>query len=393
MGKQKNVVLLCTIVIAVLIISLVGCTQQQVQPTQVPTTTQSPTTIKPETSTLVPVTPQPTLTTTKPAPSPAATVFKWKVGTCDTGEILKYVQYKYDRIKEMSGGRLEITALPGGALVPDPEMLQATAAGVMQMVENAPAWNSGKYPEADLQYGIPGTIRTLDDNRALISEYGWLQVNREIMKEQGVYLISHRNNGGFNFWTTKKTGPIRTLQEIKGLKVRAFGAFAKVFEGLGASPTYLPHAESYMALSLGTISAYCTALSGYMSYKHYEMCPYYMVPAVGAGTIAHILVNPKSWSSLSSDLQKILEVGSMLDYYERYYFMEAEAPSVFSSNSFNSLKEKGYSVELIQMSAELQGAITEQGMKLLDIEAAKSPRCARMVNDIKKLMKVQGYIK
>ena len=340
-----------------------------------------------------PVTPTTPATPAKPAPAPAAEVFKWKCGTSDAGETLDYAKSRYARIKEMSDGRLDITPLVSGALVPAPEMLEATAAGVLEMTENAPSWNSGKYPEADLQYGAPGTIRTLDDNRALWWEYGWLELNREIMAEQGVFLVSPRNNGGFNFWTTEKVGPVRTLEDVNGLKIRTFGLGAKVFEGLGAATTYITHEESYMALSLGTIDAYYTSLAGYTTYKHYEMCPYYMTPAIQGGTVAQVIANMDSWNSLPDDLKKILEVGSNLNFYERYYITEAEAPSYFSSKAFERLKDEGFNIELVEMSDELKNAIAEQGLLLLDEEAAKSPRCAQMVKDIKDLMRVQGYIK
>ena len=51
-----------------------------------------------------------------------------------------------------------------------------------------------------------------------------------------------------------------------------------------------------------------------------------------------------------------------------------------------------WNVQTVQMSDELQHAITAESLKILDSYVSKSARCAKMVEIIKKFMKEKGYI-
>ena len=45
--------------------------------------------------------------------------------------------------------------------------------------------------------------------------------------------------------------PVRALEDLKGLKIRATGTTAKIVSALGAAPVAMPMSDSYDALSRG----------------------------------------------------------------------------------------------------------------------------------------------
>ena len=62
-----------------------------------------------------------------------------------------------------------------------------------------------------------------------------------------LYLHAH----GPGLLHTKK--PVKTLEDLKGMKIRSTGFSAKVVEALGAVPVAMPQGETYEALSKGIV--------------------------------------------------------------------------------------------------------------------------------------------
>ena len=111
--KMKRIILSVMLVVALLSLLVVGACKD----TTVPTTPTTPTT--PATTPATPTTP-----TDAPA---EAEVFKWKlVYYAPPQDVYEHMAVDFcDQLREMSGGRLDITPYPEGAIVPAAEMLGA----------------------------------------------------------------------------------------------------------------------------------------------------------------------------------------------------------------------------------------------------------------------------
>jgi len=91
---------------------------------------------------------------------------------------------------------------------------------------------------------------------------------------------------GIVYWTEKifptamlSKKPVRTLAELKGLKVRSSGKIADVLKAAGASPVLVPGEEIYTALSTGVIdAAHWGAAAGALTMKLCEPAKYYIQP-------------------------------------------------------------------------------------------------------------------
>ena len=234
-------------------------------------------------------------------------------------------------------------------------------------------------------------MKYMEDYATLVwGEYNWLELCREIYAEQGVYWLGPVIAGSQMLWTTT---PVRTPEDFKGKKVRALGSQIPIYQSMGAAPTSMPTTEGYTALQLGTLDGWTSALTLYKDMKHYEVAPYLCLPPIVGVVLSEHLVNPDSWAALPDDLKMILAVSSDLQFWEIGQF--AERP--WYTNDFNDaltyIKNTGAKFEIVETSPEFQAAITNGGLAVMEDVAKKSARCARMVDDIKAVMKVQGYIK
>ena len=105
--------------------------------------------------------------------------------------------------------------------------------------------------------------------------------------------------------------PIRTLDDIKGLKIRFAGLGGKVIERLGASVTMIPGGEIFQALEKGAIDASEFALPivdqtlGFNRVAKYNYYPGWHQTF----TASHLMVNMDVWNGLSGADKAMLEMG------------------------------------------------------------------------------------
>ena len=82
------------------------------------------------------------------APALAAEkVIKWKAATYWPASLLGYTAFEdfAQRVKDMTGGRLEIKTYPGKAIVPYNELLDATKSGLIQASYSWAGYSAGTH--------------------------------------------------------------------------------------------------------------------------------------------------------------------------------------------------------------------------------------------------------
>ena len=107
---------------------------------------------------------------------------------------------------------------------------------------------------------------------------------------------------------TSSMKPIRTVDDIAGLKIRvpAAAAYTGLFKALGASPTSLAFNEVYSALQTKIVDAQENPLSLIVTSKIYEVQKYCSLSNhIWQGN--WVLFNGRVWKSLPENLQEIVE--------------------------------------------------------------------------------------
>lgn len=179
-------------------------------------------------------------------------------------------------MKKWSGGKIDITVYPYGALGDTRDINELCQLNVVNFVFSDHAWISSFVPQAQvlaLNYLWPReeTAETLE----------WVVKNGEFMK----LLEKHfRAKGlvplavvyeGWQWITSKK--PIKSMADMKGLKLRLMGSKLLVedYKAYGASPTPMSYGEVYSGLQTGLIDAQANPLFACYSMKFYEVQDYF----------------------------------------------------------------------------------------------------------------------
>ncbi|RDD61224.1 TRAP transporter substrate-binding protein DctP [Ferruginivarius sediminum] len=217
--------------------------------------------------------------------------------------------------EEMSGGRITFDLHPVGALFPISEGLEAVSTGLAQMAVLTGGYYSGKMgPIANLEMGVPGSLRTPMERYNFFYKKGFIDLAREAYAEQGVFYLGPQFSPPWDMMSKK---PITGMEDFEGLKVRAFGIEAKWYEKMGASATFLDGGEIYSALATGVVDAARWASpSGNMNNSFHEVAKYYMQPSPMPVPNNFFAVNMSAWKELPDDLKAILEEAAIAASFE-----------------------------------------------------------------------------
>lgn len=222
-----------------------------------------------------------------------------------------------NRIKQLSGGRLEFEVLPAGSIVPAFEQLNACSNGV---IDASGAWTvywTGKHPAAGLFYGASGGPFGMDYQDFL----GWLFYGggKELYQrffdqeiKQNVHVLPTSIGSGpqpLGWFKIAITSP----EDMKKIKWRVGGFAAEVWSSLGSSTVMIPAGETLPAGERGVIDgAEWVVPAEDIKMGFQDVWKHYVMPGMSEITNnGEFLVNKDVWNKLTPDLQAIVEVAAM----------------------------------------------------------------------------------
>ena len=216
-----------------------------------------------------------------------------------------------EKVKLMSGGRLDIEVAPAGQIVPAFEVLDATHKKVIDGAHSAAAYWTGKERSAALFGPTPGGPFGFDvqDFMGWLYDGGGIELYRELYQvvlQRDVEPIPLCWIGSQVLGWFKE--PIKSWADFKGKKCRQTGLTAEVFAKAGMTPVNMPGGEILPAAERGAIECAEWALPAedmkigfHTVWKHYHM-PSTHEPA----TTLELLINGDIWKKLPPDLKQII---------------------------------------------------------------------------------------
>ncbi|HZT88049.1 MAG TPA: TRAP transporter substrate-binding protein [Stellaceae bacterium] len=207
------------------------------------------------------------------------------------------------KIKEESGGRLDITIYPSSVLGQDTAMMSQAIAGALEIYGMSLDILAQKQPSAAI-FGVGFAFPDYDTAwKAMDGDLG--NYCRGLSEKAGLYCLDKAFDHGFRE-ITSKAKPINSPDDLKGMKIRLPVAplFIALFRHLGASPTPINFGEVYSALQTGLVDGQENPLILIDTAKLYEVQKYCsMTNHIWVGL--HISFNPAAWKRLPPDLQEL----------------------------------------------------------------------------------------
>jgi len=283
------------------------------------------------------------------------------------------------RVKEMSGGRIEITLYPPAALIPTFELLDGVGRRVVEMGYGAQIYWKGMFPFTEWAWGIPFAFDVIDHYDYLWWEAGLTALTREAFATKNVFFMAPIYSDEWGSTICRK--PIRTLKDFKGLKIRSSGIGAEFWKSFGAGIARLPGEELYTGISTGVIDgANWGSPYGNIATKLHEVAKHYTLPSIIAYDMEDMFINMDSWKALPKDLQECFLLATRVFALER-----ASYSTILSCLALDTMKKAG--VTIYNLPKEDIDKMKGMTWQLVDKLAGKDDytnRCLKIIRDTMK---------
>jgi TRAP-type mannitol/chloroaromatic compound transport system substrate-binding protein len=210
------------------------------------------------------------------------------------------------RIAACTGGKFQIQVFAAGEIVPAFGVVDAVQSGTIQAAHTAPYYFWGKEPTFALDTAVPFSLNARQTNAWQLFG-GGNELFEEFYKAYNIHRVPCGNTGAqMGGWFRKE---IKSVADLKGLKMRIGGMAGKVLEKLGVVPQLIPGGDIYPALEKGTIDA-AEWVGPYDDEKlgFNKIAKYYYYPGFWeGGPQLAAYFNTAEWAKLPKEYQNIAE--------------------------------------------------------------------------------------
>jgi TRAP-type C4-dicarboxylate transport system substrate-binding protein len=243
------------------------------------------------------------------------------------------------KVEELSGGDIKVDVYWNRAIGKQQEMLPMISAGAVDFT----TLETAQYGETPLM-GFMNTIYPVHRDAAkLVEMSNWLYQNsagiRGELERIGARPLFVRHLPSYHLLCSK---PFRTINDFKGAKLRAFGAYVPLmWQSLGATAVNVVTTEMYDGLDKGVFD--CTFLPAPFLHnlKLYEVAKYLIDIEFGMIEFAPTLVPTVNWDSWPENVQELLT--AVAEETEQFALQHTQAKS---GASVQALLDEG--VELVE---------------------------------------------
>lgn len=209
-----------------------------------------------------------------------------------------------DFIKELearSNGRIQIQYLAGGSLLTGPAMYKGLESGIADIGYSHVYYTAGRMPVSEfvgLPFGYPSSwVAT-----CVLNDFYAKYKQKEFDNVKLLFFTGSPPN------VILSTKAIRTLEDLKGVILRAPGVAGDVVSALGGTPSPVPVAETYEAISKGICGGTLLCFEGLKTFRLADVVKY-ATDCWRIGTMYpfYLAMNKNSYKKLPPDLKEIFD--------------------------------------------------------------------------------------
>lgn len=202
-------------------------------------------------------------------------------------------------VEKRTDGKVAVQTFPGGSLLDAKEMMDGVISGQADIGCLCMAYQPGRFPVTNataLPLGIP--------NAKVGSQTLWDLYNRYKPAEFAqVKVLAMFTTAPANIMSKK---PVRTLEDMKGLDLRASGEAAQILKAWGANQVGMPMSATPEALQKGVVQGLFSSIEVMKDFKYAELCKYITMTETNIYPFS-VVMNQKKWDSLPEDIKNVFD--------------------------------------------------------------------------------------
>jgi TRAP-type mannitol/chloroaromatic compound transport system substrate-binding protein len=283
-----------------------------------------------------------------------------------------------ERIRTLSNGALVIDVFGAGEIVPAFQVFDAVSQGQVEMGHTASLFWGGKMKAAPLFTTQPFGFNATEHVAWLAA--GGQALWDELYQPFGVRAFLGGNTGpSAAGWFRKE---IKSLADVKGLRIRATGLGGEIYNELGATALAIPPADTYAALERGVIDAVeLLAPANDLPLGLNRIAAFYVFPGFNKPNgPSEALFHGKAFDALSPSLKGVVEAACRVEHD----LANAEA---LTANVAALAQLASQGVTLVRAPADVLAAAKVASDTVLDRVAASSDLARRIVESQRAALK------
>lgn len=237
------------------------------------------------------------------SPAFAQTTLKFAHAAPETDLQQNLATFFADEVAKRTDGEVTVQIFPQGQLGNDAAMIDGARSGIIDVVMVGLNNFSGLMPDS-AALTLPFMFPDRETAYSVLDG----EVGKGVLakfEDHGLKGLGFPENGYRNM--TNSRGPIRTPEDVKGLRMRVNNSKAlnDMFQLLDAQPQQIPVAELYTALETGVVDSQDHPIGVTLSFKFYEVQKYLSLTQHAYAPLA-VAMNLSKFDGLTPEQQQII---------------------------------------------------------------------------------------
>jgi len=304
----------------------------------------------------------------------AQTPIKWRLQTYAGVALAEHViKPSIEAFNKAANGEMVIELYTADQLVPTGELFRAMQRGTIDAVQSDE--DSMAAPVDVSLFGgyFPFGLRYSLDVPVLFHQYGLKEIWEEAYSEvENVTWLSAGSWDPCHFNTVK---PIRSLDDLKGLRVYTFPTAGKFLARFGVVPVNIAYEDAEVAVQTGELDGIAwSGITEDYTVGWANVTNYFLTNNISGAWIGSYFANTERWNEVPEHLKTLFQLCMDSSHYHRqYWYWGGEA----------HLRVKGDKLKLTTIPDAEWQKVEDEAFKFWDEIAAESPRSAKIVNILK----------
>ena len=305
----------------------------------------------------------------------AQSKIKWRLQTYAGPALAEHViKPSIDAFNKVANGEMEIELYFADQLVPTGELFRAMQRGTIDAVQSDD--DSIAAPVDISVFGgyFPFATRYSLDVPVLFNQYGLKEIWEEAYSEiENVTWLSAGSWDPCHFNTTK---PIRSLEDLKGLRVYTFPTAGRFLAQFGVIPVNIPYEDAEVAVQTGELDGMAwSGITEDYTVGWADVTKYFLTNNISGAWIGHFFANMDRWNEVPDHLKELLSVVfESSHYYRQHWYWGGEA----------NLRVNGDKMQLTTIPDAEWQTVEDAAVKFWDEIAAESETKAKVVEIFRK---------
>ena len=299
---------------------------------------------------------------------------KWRLQTYAGAALAEHViKPSIDSFNKVANGEMVIELYTADQLVPTGELFRAMQRGTIDAVQSDEDSMSAPVDVSVFGGYFPFGLRYSLDVPVLFHQYGLKEIWEEAYAE--VENVTWLSAGAWDPCHFNTVNPIRSLEDLKGLRVYTFPSAGRFLTRFGVVPVNIPYEDAEVAVQTGELDGMAwSAITEDYTVGWADVTNYFLTNNISGAWIGSYFANTERWNELPAHLKELFKLCmDSSHYYRQYWYWGGEA----------HLRTKGDKLKLTTIPESEWKKVEDEALKFWDEIAAQSPRTAKVVKVFK----------